>query len=299
MGGHAGLPRDWVVTDTAGSLLARLEYPGQRPDRPELVVYDSARRVVLDRRPIEVPDGGSAHVLAIAGRAVFVGEGPGGAGSPPPGSMDRYDADTGVLEPVNVAELAAARRGLSRSLVVGPSAEVGGVLHTEGFLAGMSTDSVGRLTNSGTSSVGRLTVNDSELEDLFDPRTGEQVRLRVPAGYGSGQMWFLQWLDDTRFALVSGVSGRYGNWPGGSAPVGDLLVCRIAEGRCEVRLDRSIWSTVWTAPLLPGQGVSVGADAAMSRATQTVLDTRRGVEVPGHQVRPRSVSKELADQGVG
>ena len=74
--GPAGMPRDWVITDTAGSLLAWLEYPGQRPDRPELVVYDSARRVVLDRRPIEVPDGGSATVLAIAGRAVFLGEGP-------------------------------------------------------------------------------------------------------------------------------------------------------------------------------------------------------------------------------
>ncbi len=69
----AGLPRDWVITDTAGSLLAWLEYPGQRPDRPELVVYDSARRVVLHRRPIEVGDGGSATVLALAGRAIFLG----------------------------------------------------------------------------------------------------------------------------------------------------------------------------------------------------------------------------------
>jgi hypothetical protein len=271
--GPAGMPRDWVVTDTAGSLLAWLEYPGQRPDRPELVVYDSARRVVLDRRPIEAPDGGSAHVLAIAGRAVFLGEGPGGA--LPPGAMHRYDVDTGVLEPADEDELAAARRGVSRALVVGPSAGAGGVLHTEGFLGDTGSDSVGGLTNSGTNSVGRLTVNDSELEDLVDPRTGEQVRLRVPEGYEPGQMWFVQWLDDTRFTLISGIPGRYGNW-GGGAPVGDLLVCRITEGRCDVRLDRSVWSTVWTAPLLPGQGISVGADVAMSRATQTVLEARKG-----------------------
>ena len=187
--------------------------------------------------------------------------------------MHRYDVDTGVLEPVDVAELAAARRGVSRALVVGPSAEAGGVLHTEGFLADMGV-SVGRLTNSGTNSVGRLTVNDGELEDLFDPHTGEQVKLRVPAGYESSQMWFLQWLDDTRFTLISVIPGRYGNWPGGSAPVGDLLVCRITEGRCDVRLDRSTWSTATTPPARPR--ISVGADFASGRAEQAVLEARKG-----------------------
>ena len=169
-----------------------------------------------------------------------------------------------------MAEVAAARREVGRALVVGPSAEAGGVLHTEGFLAGMSPNSVGRLTNSGTNSVGRLTVNEGELEDLVDPHTGEPVRLRVPPGYESSQMWFLQWLDDTRFTLISVIPGRYGNWPGGSAPVGDLLVCRITEGRCDVRLDSSTWSTA--PPLLPGQGISVGADFASGRAEQAVLE---------------------------
>jgi len=250
--GPIGPPGDWVITDTAGSLLAWLEYPGERPDRPELVVYDSARRVVLDRRPIEVPDGGSATVLAIADRAVFLGEDPGA--SPQPDSAHRYDVDTGVLEPVDVAELAAARRGVGRALVVGSSAEVGSLLHTEAW---------GR-----TNFVQRLTVKDSELEDLYDPHTGEQVRLRVPAGFESGQMWFAQWLDDTRFTLISGISG---NSEGSSAPRGDLLVCRITQGRCDVRLDRSNWPSLSTAPLLPGQMGGVGAEFAMGRAAQAVL----------------------------
>jgi hypothetical protein len=227
---------------------------------------------VLDRRPIEVPDQGRATVLAIADRAIFLGENPGA--SPQPDSVHRYDVDTGVLEPVDEDELAAARRGVSRALVAGPSAEAGGLLHTEGFLADTGTNSAGRLTNSGTNSVGRLTVNDGELDDLVDPHTGEQVKLRVPPGYESGQMWFLQWLDDTRFTLISVIPGRYGNWPGGSAPVGDLLVCRITEGRCDVRLDRSTWSTA--PPLLPGQGISVGADFASGRAEQAVLEARKG-----------------------
>ena len=112
------------------------------------------------------------------------------------------------------------------------------------------TRPTGSLT-AGTNSVGRLTVNDGELEDLVDPHTGEQVRLRVPPGYENSQMWFVQWLDDTRFTLISVIPGRYGNWPGGSAPVGDLLVCRITEGRCDVRLDSSNWPTAPRPPARP------------------------------------------------
>ena len=246
------MPPEWVITDTAGSLLAWLEYPGQRPDRPELVVYDSGSRVVLDRKPIEVvPDGGSATVLAIAGRAVFLDAQV--SGPPPPGSVHRFDVDTGVLEPAAEAELAAERREVSRTLVVGPSAEASGVLHTENVYRGLN-------------SVQRLTVNDSELEDLLDPHTGEQVKLRVPAGYESGAMWFLQWLDDTRFTLISGHSAD------DPSPRGDLLVCRITDGRCDVRLDRSTWPTVSTAPLLPGQMGGVGAELALGRAARTVLE---------------------------
>lgn len=214
------------------------------------MVYDSASRVVLDRRPIEVvPDGGSATVLAIADRAVFLDAQE--SGPPPPGSLHRYDVDTGVLEPVDEAELAAARRGVSRALVVGPSAEAGRLLHTEAA------------RSRGTNSVDRLTVNDSELDELVDPHTGEQVKLRVSAGYESGQMWFVQWLDDTRFTLITGEPGT----------VGDLLVCRITEGRCDVRLDRSTWTI---APLLPGHRLDVGVELAQMRAWQTVLEARKG-----------------------
>jgi len=254
--GPAGLPRDWVITDTAGSLLAWVEYPGQRPDRPELVVYDSGSRVVLDRRPIEV-DGGSAAVLAVADRAVFLAVSTSGGRPPPDSPLRRYDVDTGALEPVDEAEFAAARRGVRRAMVVGPSVEAGRLLlHWEGD----------RLVNNP---VDRLTVNNSELDDVIDPHTGEQVKLRLPAGYES--VGFVQWLDDTRFTLISYISVD----PGGLLPVGDLLVCRITEGQCDVRLDRSTWPTLSTAPLLPGEG-GLGAEFAMSRATQAVLEARKG-----------------------
>ena len=146
--------------------------------------------------------------------------------------------------------MAAARRAVGPALVVGPSAQDGRLLHWEGDAG-------------SANSVDTLTVNDdSELDGLVDPHTGEDVELRVPAGYESGVLWFVQWLDDDRFTLIAG----------NPAPVGDLLVCRITEGRCDVVLDRSTWTI---EPLLPGHG-GVGAELALMRAMQSVLDTRNG-----------------------
>lgn len=244
----AGSPRDWVVTDTAGSLMAWLEYPAERADRPELVVFDSGTRAVLDRRTIEVPDRGSAAILAVAGRGVFVADD--SHGFPEPDSLRRYDVDTGTFEPVDAADVAAARRGVSPVLVVGPSAEDGRLLHPEGDLG-------------SANSVDTLTVDDdSRLDELVDPHTGEDVEIRVPEGYESGVLWFLQWVDDDRFTLIAA----------DGAPVGDLLVCQISEGRCDVVHDRSTWTI---EPLLPGAG-GVGAELALIRAMQSVLDPSNG-----------------------
>jgi hypothetical protein len=71
-------------------------------------------------------------------------------------------------------------------------------------------------------------------------------------------LWFVQWVDDDRFTLISG----------NGAPVGELLVCRITQGRCDIVLDRSTWTT---EPLLPGHG-GVGAELALRRAMQAVLE---------------------------
>lgn len=62
-----GRPRDWVVADNAGSLLAWLSTRVAAWTCPELVVDDSDSRAVLDRTPIAVPDGGLATILAVAG----------------------------------------------------------------------------------------------------------------------------------------------------------------------------------------------------------------------------------------
>lgn len=246
--GPAGDPNDWVITDTAGSLLAWLEYRDQRTDRPELVVYDSRLRTVLDREPIDVRDGGSADILAVADRGVFVADA--SRGFPEPDSLQRYDVDAGVLSPVDEHDVAAARRAVTRALVVGPSADDGRLLHWEG-------------DRGATNSVGTLTVDDeSQLAELVDPHTGEDVELRVPEGYEDDELWFVQWADDDVFTLVAGTP----------APEGDLLVCRISAGRCGVLIDRLDWLT---EPQLPGHG-GVGGELAMLRAMRDVLDQRNG-----------------------
>ena len=84
----------------------------------------------------------------------------------------------------------------------------------------------------------------------------------MPSAYESRQLWFVQWVDDDRFTLIAD----------DPAMAGDLLVCRIAEGRCDVLLGRSTWMT---EPLLPGHG-GAGAELALMRAMQSILESRDG-----------------------
>lgn len=62
-------------------------------------------------------------------------------------------------------------------------------------------------------------------------RTGEAVRLRLPAGYDDRIAFFgmTQWLVDDRI-VVSADMGDLGP----STDSNDLLVCRLSSGRCQV-----------------------------------------------------------------
>ena len=180
---------------------------------------------------------GPVTILAVADRGVFL--------TRESSSPLRYDVDAGVLEPVDEADVVAARRGATRALVVGPSGDDGTLLSWEGDRGSINT-------------VETLTVHDSLLDELVDPHTGESVGIRVPAVYESDELWFVQWVDDDRFTLISGKG----------APVGDLLVCRITQGQCDVALDRAAWTS---EPLLPGHG-GVGAELALLRGLRAVRE---------------------------
>lgn len=236
-----GRPREWVASADAGSMLAWMEFPGQRVDGPELVVYDSGARAVLARQPIAVADRNSAMVLDLVDDAVFVAEDDRGSFDPTP--VLRYDVDSGVLGQVDDADVEAARRGVARSLVIG-SATYGALLHTPDR------------TTPDTDSVQTLAVRDSKLDGLRDPHTGDPVEIRVPERYDGDTLWFTQWLDDDRFVLVT------------YAGIGELLVCRTSAGRCEVVVE----GFTGEAPALtPGDGLR-GSERALGRAIRAASD---------------------------
>jgi hypothetical protein len=237
----AGRPREWVVSAGAGSLLAWMEFSGRRVDRPELVVYDSGDRAVLARRPIEVSARNSATVLDVVDGVVFVAEDDRGSFDPAPGF--RYDVDTGVLEQVDDASMEAARRGIPRALVVGSAAH-GALLHTPDR------------TLADTHSVQTLDVRGSRLDGLVDPRTGAPVEILVPERYDGQTLWFTQWIDDDRFAVVT------------HAGIGELLVCRRSGGRCEVVVEGF---THESSALTPGDGLR-GSERALGRATRAASE---------------------------
>lgn len=227
-------PRDWVVSGSAGSLLAWMEFPQQREDRPELVVYDSGTGDVLARRSFEVGARNSATVIDVVDRAVFVAEDD--RGSFDPAMVLRYDVDTGVLERVDEAEVEDARREAAPALLVG-SATDGPLLHSPDQMSGHTVET--------------LRVREAGLDRLVDPRTGDPVEITVPDRYDEGGIaWFTQWLDDDHFALAP------------DAGLGELLLCRISVGRCDVVVEDLTWDST---ALTPGDGLR-GAEFALGRA---------------------------------
>lgn len=232
-------PRDRVVNDSAGSLLAWLEYPTGRSGRTELVVFDSGQGAVLARTPVE-NERVIVRVAAVVGRQVFTWMDFGL-------TLFRYDLDSDTVEEVGPAVLEATRRDGPRALVVGATASQDGR----------------PLPDDYTSAI---PVVDSRLDGLFDPRTGERLDLLLPAGYQEGHLdvYFVQWLDDDRFTVGSSGDGS-----------GDLLVCEISADRCTVTIESDSWTSLThpgrKSPLQPGHG-GVGAELAMGRAMQAAQD---------------------------
>jgi hypothetical protein len=242
----ASRPPDWVVGDTAGSLLAWLEFKGQRADQPELVVYDTSTGALTARQQVEVADGNSATIVALAERAVFVNEDERGHEAAVPSA--RYDVDSGSLDAISGKDLSSAVRGVPRALAVGP---VG-----NGRVIGAPAPRLG-----GPPMTERLDVTGSVIEYLHDPASGEGVEITVPEGSEFQNLWFIQWLDDDSF-VASTYIGK---------PTGHLLLCRISAGRCDVVVDSATWRV---DALLPGPN-NVGSELALDRAIDGYQRQRR------------------------
>jgi hypothetical protein len=234
-------PRDWVVSDSSGSLIAWLEYPDRDKARPELVVYDAARRAVVARQPFGLSprDRDTPEVTGVAGGEVFVGVDP--ATRVEGSSMYRYTVPDGAWDQVDVASFHSALRAVPRVLVHGSS--------------GLARDVLGNAgPNPHLSDYEILEIDGSVLAGIFNPHTGEEVDVRLPdSGINNDYyVWFGQWLDDERFSLLIGSEG-------------DLLICTIDAGQCTVAIDRSTWSGSAPPPLVPGNGAA-GAEYALGEA---------------------------------
>jgi hypothetical protein len=246
---EAGRPRDWVVNDSSGSLLAWIGYPGADRDRPELVVYDTAQRRPVVRRALEPRDATGErvfhHVTAVAGRAVFVSTTNSHGVTAP--ALQRHDLDDAEVAAVgrDAAEAAVAAR--PRALVAGRSADLGELLlHLSRAWDPHFID--------------RFAISEGRVE-LFDAHSGAALPLRV-ADTSETALWAVQWIDDDLIAVVAG-----------ETPNGDLLTCRLSTLVCDLAVERSAWGA--KGPILPGYG-GVGADHALVAAARASLDRGRG-----------------------
>lgn len=233
-----GPPREWVVSDSKGSLLAWIEHPGGRLDRPELVVHDTSRGSVVTREPVPVSARRDRPVVAaLAGREAFVNVRR--LGSRSEEAWFRFPVDGGRPDAIGREEFAAAIRAVPRALLLGPPAR-GHVLGTSDGRGGHGVD----LDHA-------MEVRGQRLEGVVDPDTGAALELELPRDEPVYEVFFLQWLDDDQFVL----------WADG-----DLVACQVASGQCRRVLDAGwSFSDRDAMPLLPGDG-GLGSDWALARA---------------------------------
>jgi hypothetical protein len=225
-----------TYTTNPGSLVVWVE--GKRknelPDR--FVVYDTSRHEVLARLPFT---GSYNVVLHVDERHIFFNP-----DSESPGCwvydihycrhphLLRYDLASGKTRKISRASFEDELRRVPRMLVLAEARGDSGTVYTNRAMARFNQ--VGR----------RLVPVDSNGDPtVFRRPTGERVELRVPAGYRSpgNEMPVVQWIDDDRVVL-------FANDGGGDLPpkVGDLLVCRLSDGRCHVAVRAS--ATPYVAP---------------------------------------------------
>jgi hypothetical protein len=237
----SGRPREWVVSDSEGSLLAWVERAAADDGGgPELVVHDTSRRGVLLREPVPtVRPRDRAVVVAVAGREVFVVRESRGMRSE---TMVRFSVDGGQAVEVDRETFAAAIRAVPRALLLGPS--------VRNHVLGTSNGRGGHIVDFHDA----IHVRGHRLQDVFDAETGAPLELEMPAGDPVFEVHFLQWLDDDQFAL----------WADG-----DLVACQIAAGECRRVIDADwSFSDRDDMPLLPGTG-GFGSDWALARAMRS------------------------------
>ena len=235
---EAGTPQEWVVSDSAGSLLAWVDH-SREDATPELVVYDSRARRVVMSEPVPVPrPRDQSIVVGLAGSDVFVLQGQRGRVDRPPTWL-RFSVDGGFPAEVDSESYDAATRATRRALVLGRTHEVLGV-----------SDGMPRHVME----LDAIEVREQRMSDVLDAGSGEAVEIELPGGDPVFEAVFWQWLDDDQFVV----------WANG-----DLVACQVSTGACRLVVDGNWVIGRKDAPLMPGDE-GIGADWALARAMRAV-----------------------------
>lgn len=216
-----------VRSSDAGSIVAWGKADLSGPHLADAVVFDTEAMQVLTLLP------SPATVLSVHADAVYWT--PEGASCEISGdigeclrheSVMRYDVATDTTTSVTGASYEKDRRSRPRT-IVGPypgDADVPGTV----FWDRLTYSRGPILGRNGTSVVGLDFDGTSELS-LSEARTGQPIRLEVPAGSRGSTYELSQWLDDDTVVLF-GYTAPYG----GSeiADEGEILVCSLSRGSC-------------------------------------------------------------------
>jgi hypothetical protein len=215
-----------VKASAAGSLLAWFTDAG--PDRA-LTVYDTHEGTVVAQVPAPDCVADLCRVVTVVGDRVYWSE------SDPPSSshpLRMLEVSTGAVSDTDATSLAAYLRTVPRGFVKGDSFADGEVVTYD-----VSPENVYFEPQGSTLELRRV-VDETEGGEAvygyggFDT-TGRRLHLRLPDGYPPADSDYVlfQWLDDDRFAVMSGAAHNDMGW-NGFRGYGDILLCDIAEDRC-------------------------------------------------------------------
>jgi len=217
-----------VATANPGSLIAWLSVnPGMDTSElhnDEISVYDSQQRKVVARVPLSNHLGETIEPehIVVNGDRIYWENG---------SSVARYDVSTDIQETVSWRSHRADLAGNPRMLAFGNASDQGGPppVVAQRLAAFMQigdwlvpTDNIHYGSHGSEIPTTRL--------------DGQQLQLRVPAGYDAKTTSFVvvQWLNDDHLVLFA--YHEHNELP---MHVGDILVCPVPSGSCEIQVSAS------------------------------------------------------------
>jgi hypothetical protein len=228
-----------VKTSAVGSMVAWFAPSG--PDR-SLVVYDAHERRTVAEVPVRDCESDDCRIETVTEARVYWSTSSDGptpwADAPGTRPLEMLDLRSGAVSDTDAAALWEDLRSHPRSFVKGDSFDRGEVVNQD-----VNTEAVFFHPVDGTLELSRAVRETSDGEAVYAyggyDTTGRRLHLRLPEGYPPAEAPYVlfQWLDDDRFAVMSGATHTtFGNGWNGFRGYGDILVCDIAREACTLEV---------------------------------------------------------------